>query len=81
MFSQEEVDAMINELRQQCGADPAPGHSHGPLAPLYTSEWEHVIRDAYVGMAHADAGVALGDLDPRVIAIIEKYQKQSVQKA
>jgi hypothetical protein len=79
MFSTEEVKAMISELRQQCGGEPVPSHSHEPLAPLYTSEWERVVRDAYVGMAHADAGVPLGDLDPRVIAIIEKYQKQSVR--
>jgi hypothetical protein len=81
MFSKEEVEAIIGELRQQCGAQPNPEHSHEPLAPLYTSEWEDVIRDAYVGIAHADAGTPLGNLDPRVIAVLEKHQKASSQKA
>jgi hypothetical protein len=32
-------------------------------------------------MARADAGVALGDLDPRVIEIIQQYQQKTAQKA
>jgi hypothetical protein len=76
MFSKEQVDAIIGELRQQYGEPPTPGHSHEPLAPLYASAWEHLVRDAYVGIARADAGVALGNLDARVVSVIEKYQKQ-----
>jgi hypothetical protein len=29
----------------------------------------------YLGMARADAGVALGNLDPRVIKIIQQQQR------
>jgi hypothetical protein len=32
----------------------------------------------YVGIARADGGVALGNLDPRVISLIQQHQKQSV---
>jgi hypothetical protein len=32
-------------------------------------------------MARADGGVALGDLDPRVIEVLQKYQKKSAQPA
>jgi hypothetical protein len=29
----------------------------------------------YLGIAHADGGVALGNLDPRVVSIIKQHQK------
>jgi hypothetical protein len=29
----------------------------------------------YLGIAHADGGVALGNLDPRVIRLIEQRKK------
>jgi hypothetical protein len=81
MFSKDEVEAILNELRQQWGGDEAESHADEPHAPLSMSDWEKLLRHAYLGMARADAGVALGDLDPRVIAVIEKYQKQAAQKA
>jgi hypothetical protein len=55
MFSKEEVDSILNQLRQEWGNDP---------------NWEQLLRDTYLGMARADAGVALGNLDPRVLKII-----------
>jgi hypothetical protein len=60
MFSPEEVESIVNQLRQEWGTDP---------------DWEQLLRDVYLGMARADSGVALGNLDPRVITIIQQHQK------
>jgi hypothetical protein len=60
MFSKEEVESIEKQLRQEWGTDP---------------NWEQLLRDMYLGMARADAGVALGNLDPRVIKIIQQHQK------
>ncbi len=60
MFSPEEVESIVNQLRKEWGTDP---------------NWEQLLRDVYVGMARADGGVALGNLDPRVISIIQQHQK------
>jgi hypothetical protein len=60
MFSKAQVDAILNQLTQEWHTDP---------------QWEQLLRDVYLGMARADAGVALGDLDPRVIAIIQQHQR------
>jgi hypothetical protein len=63
MFGKEEVESILNQLRQEWGSDP---------------NWEQLLRDMYLGIARADAGAALGDLDPRVVRIIQQHQKQSV---
>jgi hypothetical protein len=60
MFSKEQVESILKQLKQQWGNDP---------------NWEQLLRDTYLGMARADAGQALGNLDPRVIAIIQQHQK------
>jgi hypothetical protein len=60
MFSKAQVDAILNQLTQEWHTDP---------------QWEQLLRDTYLGMARADAGVALGSLDPRVIAIIQQHQR------
>ena len=60
MFSKEEVESILNQLRQEWGTDP---------------NWEQLLRDVYLGMARADGGVALGNLDPRVIKVIQQHQK------
>jgi hypothetical protein len=60
MFSHEEVESIVNQLRQEWGSDP---------------NWEQLLRDAYLGMARADGGVALGNLDPRVINVLQQRQK------
>ena len=66
MFSKEEVAAILNQLQQEWGTDP---------------NWEQLVRDTYLGMARADAGVDLGNLDPRVIAIIQRYQARAQAEA
>jgi hypothetical protein len=63
MLGKEEVASILNQLKQGWGSDP---------------NWEGLLRDVYLGIARADAGVALGNLDSRVIALIEQHQKQSV---
>jgi hypothetical protein len=60
MFSKEQVDSILNQLTQEYHTDPS---------------WEQLLRDVYLGMARADAGVALGNLDPRVIKIIQQHQR------
>ena len=60
MFSKEEVESILNKLRQEWGTDP---------------NWEQLLRDAYLGIARADGGVTLGNLDARVIGIIQQHQK------
>jgi hypothetical protein len=60
MFSKEQVESILNQLRQEWETDP---------------NWEQLLRDVYVGMARADAGVALGNLDPRVVKIIQQHQQ------
>jgi hypothetical protein len=63
MFGKEEVESIQNQLKQEWGSDP---------------NWEQLLRDMFLGIARADAGVALGDLDPRVVRIIQQHQKQAV---
>jgi hypothetical protein len=60
MFSNTEVESILNQLRQEWGTDP---------------NWEQLLRDMYLGMARADAGVTLGSLDSRVIKVIQQHQK------
>lgn len=59
MFSKDQVESILGQLTQQYQTDPS---------------WEQLLRDVYVGMARADAGVALGNLDPRVVKIIQQHQ-------
>jgi hypothetical protein len=63
MFGKEEVESIQNQLKQEWGSDP---------------NWELLLRDMFLGIARADGGAALGDLDPRVVRIIQQHQKQSV---
>jgi len=80
MFSKDEVAAIIDELTRKY--KKASHDDHEPRNPLdLDQQWERLLRDAYTGMARADAGVALGDLDPRVIEIIQEYQQKTAQKA
>jgi hypothetical protein len=60
MFSKEQVESILSQLKQEYHTDPG---------------WEQLLRDVYVGMARADAGVALGSLDPRVMKVIQSHQR------
>jgi len=59
MFSKDQVESILGQLTQTWHTDP---------------HWELLLRDVYLGMARADAGVALGDLDPRVTKVIQSHQ-------
>ena len=60
MFSKEEVESILNQLRQEWGTDP---------------NFEQLLRDMYLGIDRADGGVALGSLDARVIKLIQQHQR------
>ena len=49
---------MFDELRDEYELEP---------------DWEDIQRAAHLGVARSDAGVALGDLDSRVVPYIEKH--------
>ena len=58
MFNKQSLDNMFDELRDEYELEP---------------DWEDIQRAAHLGVARSDAGVALGDLDSRVIPYIEKH--------
>ena len=59
MFDKESLDALFDELRDQYELEP---------------DWEEIQRAAHLGVARSDAGVALGDIDGRVLPALEKYK-------
>ena len=58
MFDKQSLDNMFGELRDQYELEP---------------DWEDIQRAAHLGVARADAGVPLGDVDSRVVSFIEKH--------
>jgi hypothetical protein len=60
MFSKEEVESVLKQLKQQWGTDPS---------------YEQLLRDVYLGIARADSGANLGSLDSRVINLIQQHRK------
>ena len=58
MFDKQSLDALLEELRDEYELEP---------------EWEEIQRAAHLGVARSDAGVPLGDIDSRVVALIEKH--------
>ena len=58
MFDKQSLDNMLEELRDEFELEP---------------DWEDLQRDAHLGVARSDAGVGLGQLDSRVVALIEKH--------
>ena len=59
MFDKKRLDAFFDELKQEWRGKPP---------------YEQLLRDAHLGIALSDAGRPLGDIDPRVIALIEKHK-------
>ena len=60
MFKKEQIDALIAELRSEWEG---------------TADFEQIIRDAHLGIAHFDADRPLGDnLHPTAVALIEKHK-------
>ena len=58
VFSKQQLEELFAQLKRDWG---------------YVPEWEKILRDAHLGVARADAGAPLGDIDPRVVAMIERY--------
>ena len=59
MFNKQSLDNMFDELRDEYELEP---------------DWEDIQRAAHLGVARSDAGVALGDLDSRVVPYFEKHK-------
>jgi len=59
MFRKQHLDALYEELNKQWKGKP---------------EYEQLLRDTHLGIAYSDAGRSLDDIDPRVIALIEKHK-------
>ena len=59
MFDKKSLDNMFDELRDEYELEP---------------DWEDIQRAAHLGVARSDAGVALGDVDSRVIPYIERHK-------
>lgn len=60
MFSKEQIEGLFDELKREYGMEP---------------DWELIFRDAHLGVAYSDASVELKDIDPRVVALIEKHRE------
>ena len=58
MFDKETLDRLWADLQTRYRNDP---------------DWDQILQDTHVGVARSDAGVSLGDIDPRAIAVIEKH--------
>ena len=60
MFKKDQIDALIAELRSEWEG---------------TADFEQIIRDAHLGIAHFDAGRPLeASLHPTAVALIEKHK-------
>ena len=58
MFDKEGLDVLWAELQEKFKSGP---------------EWEQIMRDAHLGIARSDAGVDLGNIDKRVIEVINRH--------
>jgi hypothetical protein len=59
MFRKQHLDALYEELNKQWKGKP---------------EYEQLLRDTHLGIAYSDADRPLDDIDPRVVALIEKHK-------
>ena len=59
MFDKQSLDNLFDALRDEYELEP---------------DWEDIQRAAHLGVARADSGVPLGDIDNRVVSYIEKHQ-------
>ena len=59
VFSKEQIEGLFDELKRDYGMEP---------------DWEIIVRQAHLGVAYSDANAELKDIDPRVVAVIEKHR-------
>ena len=60
VFSKEQIEGLFDELKRDYGMEP---------------DWEIIVRQAHLGVAYSDANAELKDIDPRVVAVIEKHRE------
>ena len=58
MFDKAALDTLFADLKKKYGSDP---------------DWEQLLRDAHLGVARSDAGVDLGNIDPRAGDLIKSH--------
>ncbi len=58
MFDKKSLDAMFTELRDNYELE---------------ADWEEIQREAHLGIARVDGGVELGNLDSRVLEVLNKH--------
>ena len=61
MFKKDHLDALYGELRSEWYGRPA---------------YDKLIRDAHLGITLHDVGRPLDDIDPIVVALIEKHKPE-----
>jgi len=59
MFDKASLDALLEELRDNYELE---------------FEWEDIQKAVHVAIARSDAGVPLGDIDSRVVELVEKHR-------
>ena len=59
MFDEKMLDKLWSDLKNRYGGE---------------KDWDRILKDAHLGVARSDAGVGFGDIDPRVIHIIEEHR-------
>lgn len=58
MFDKQSLEALLEELRDEYELEP---------------DWEEIQRSVHLGIARADAGEQLGNIDSRVVPLINKH--------
>ena len=61
MFKKDQLDALYGELRREWFGKPT---------------YEKLIRDAHLGVTLHDVGRPLDEIDPVVVALIEKHKPE-----
>ena len=61
MFKKDHLDALYGELRREWFGKPV---------------YEELIRDAHLGVTLHDVGRPLDEIDPIVVALIEKHKPE-----
>ncbi len=59
MFDKTSLDSLLEELRDSYELE---------------LDWEDIQKAVHVAVARSDAGVALGNIDSRVIELVEKHR-------
>ena len=59
MFDKASLDSLLEELRDNYELE---------------YDWEDIQKDAHVAIARSDAGVPLGDIDSRVVELVEQHK-------